>query len=178
MADPQILRDLVRYDPTVGMSKTDQFVSGVGSGVMRIGDMFVSRPLGFVSQEEMDEQARLDEALLATRYGNIGEYSTTKPIISSESRKERRSLKRASSTLPSGIRRRNTYAIGTTTQAMKTAAARGRTRPGPLRPLFGLLGGLLERLRVPARRECPIVDCVEDRGDAHHDRLGRRPTPR
>lgn len=60
-----------KYDPTEGMSVLDKLLAGVGAGMYHTG-LGVGQAFGMVSDDDIKAQRKLDEALMATGLGSVG----------------------------------------------------------------------------------------------------------
>jgi|LAHT01.1.fsa_nt_gb hypothetical protein len=60
-----------KYDPTEGMSAAEKVLAGIGQGMYSVG-RGIGQRLGLVSQEEIDEAAKIDKALLNSGAGATG----------------------------------------------------------------------------------------------------------
>lgn len=73
----------VTYNPTAGMSGFDKFAAGMGQGMTNVGRQ-VGNILGMVSDEELAEAKKTDQALLDTGAGQagafVGEMAATAPV--------------------------------------------------------------------------------------------------
>lgn len=80
---PEQAYDLAMANPTAGMSTGERFLAGIGQGMTNVGRQ-VGNIFGLVSNEELAEAAKTDEALLATdagQWGSLaGELALTAPV--------------------------------------------------------------------------------------------------